>query len=212
MMVLKWIAAFALVFLSACANVSTLQTAKTLDKGKYRVIAGAGSYGTKYSDGSGATLPYLEGVIRYGLLNRFEGGVKWTLPYTLGLDFKLKLIDLNVPILSIGAGVNYTSFSSGSFSLSFIDLIVPAYFSLEFTQWLALYVSPKFMQRTITGSVSGSSSSASVNFFDHGYIGGGGGIRLGNTIGVFFEGSYMQGLKQKDTIIQINGALYFGDG
>jgi hypothetical protein len=194
---------------SGCASISSLTTAKVLPKGKSRFYL-AGGYSMLGSGSSSSSIPYFELMFRRGIADRFDAGVKWTAPFTVGGDLKFGLITGKTFAMALGGMVGYFGLESGSSRLDIIDVTVPVYFSLHPGDVFAIYAVPKFLQRIFAGTAGTSTSTAQGS-----YAGGSAGIQLGNeTLGIVAEGTYMYCLtcSSNSAISQFGGAFYFGFG
>lgn len=193
---------------TGCFNMSSLQTAKTLEKGKGRVLIGGGYYTSPEVNDALDTLgaddlkmPYMEVGYRRGFTDAFEAGVKLTLIGTIAVDGKYQLLDNNGLAFAVGLSGGYADIESGTGSskTKIYEAMVPLYASYDIGDYLALYLSPKYMFRIYGGDGSGSGSLAGVT----------GGVKLGKNLGLFIESTYMQALGEDFSAIQVNGSLYF---
>jgi len=209
---------FLLLLLSGCANVSTLQTARALPKGTGRFLVGFGYYHSPTADeqigktGSVANIefPYVELAARLGIMEGLEAGAKLTLPGYVSVDGKYQFASLGGLAMAGGLGLSYlglkgasTGTSSRSFDATFLDVLVPAYLSYDFADWLALYVSPKYLFRFANTSTNGSGTAHMA--------GTTAGVKIGDKGGVFLEGSYLKSLTATAFHQwQVNVAVFFG--
>lgn len=197
---------------AACANMSTLQTGRALPAGEGRILIGGGYYTSPdvnedassiLGEESDLTFPYAEIGYRRGIIENLELGAKVTIPGTIALDGKYQFVDAGGFALAAGVGAGYLSISSGEgdneISSTVIDLMVPIYASYHIGDYVALYTSPKYALRVLAGDSSGTSH----------LVGGTGGVKVGNTIGVFFEGTYMKDLASDFDAVQVNGSFFF---
>jgi len=195
-----------------CANMSALQTAKTMPAGDGRVLVGGGYYASpSVNEGVGDVtgeeadlkFPYLEVGYRRGIVENFELGAKATLPGTIAVDGKYQLVNTGRFALAGGLGAGYLSLSSGEgeekTTTRIIDVTVPVYASFDLGEYVALYTSPKYLLRMTSGDTSGTGHLAGAT----------GGVRLGNGTGVFVEGTYLRDLKADFNAVQVNGSFYF---
>jgi len=183
-----------LIMSSGCANVSTLQTARTLAPDESEITIGAG-YATLSATSTGTDIsfsaPYFEGYYKAGLAENLDFGVKLTLIGTLSADVKYQLVDVDAFALAVGAGLGYVTINSASI----IDILLPIYVSYDFSDMFALYGSPKYLLRTGGGSSSLLGSSL--------------GVKWGKTSGVYLEGSYMSVLGESASASQGNIGVFF---
>lgn len=205
---------------TACVNSSTLQTAKTLDPGKQRILVGGGYYASPSvnADASEATgddvslaMPYMELGYRRGLIDKVDVGAKVTIPGTAGLDAKYELMRSadGKAAIAAGAGLGYLKLTSGSegseTSTTLIDAIVPVYASYDLLRSLAVYASPKYVLRYAASTDSMMESSSGMNHL----VGGTLGTKIGNGFGLFMEASYLKSVSSDFDAFQVNGSIFF---
>lgn len=187
-------------FMSGCVSMSSLQTARVTEPGEFGVGLSAGYVNTEIDLGDdaepiGLSAPYFELAGRFGITERLDLGARLGLIGTAGLDLKYQFIgDNESPFASsAGFGVSYVSISSSSSSgetsteseSNLIDLTFPVTFSYHPTDFLGLYVAPKYVLRLNNYTVDGVSDSQSS-----GWLGATAGIRLGRKNALFAEYSY----------------------
>jgi hypothetical protein len=203
---------------SACVNMSTLQTAKSLDPGKQRILVGGGYYASPSvdADASEATgedvslaLPYMELGYRRGIVQNLELGAKVTIPGTVGLDAKYQLVSRGKFAVAAGLGGAYLSIESGAdgemkSKTKLIDAIVPFYISYDIAKPFAVYLAPKYVARFATSSDEMGTSSGSSHL-----TGATAGMRLGSRAGLFLETSYLKDLTSDFDSFQVNGSIFF---
>jgi hypothetical protein len=205
-------------FTSACVNSSTLQTAKSLDPGRQRILVGGGFYSSpdinadaSEASGSDVTLamPYMELGYRRGIVDKVEVGAKATIPGTAGLDGKYQFLDAGKLALAAGLGVGYLKLTTGSegmeSSSSIIDTTVPVYVSYDLAKAFAVYTSPKYVMRYASSTSSDGMSSSGLNHL----VGATVGTRLGNRWGMFLETSYLKSVSSTFDAFQVNGSIFF---
>lgn len=203
---------------TACVNSSTLQTAKALDAGSQRFLVGGGFYTspalnaeTSEAAGSEVTLalPYAEVGYRRGIVEHLELGAKATIPGTVGLDGKYQFLDAGDFALATGLGVGYLQITSGSDGMetksTVVDTTVPVYVSYDIAKPFALYTAPKYVLRYANST---DAMNMTRSGFDH-LVGATVGTRLGNTWGVFLEGSYLRSVANDFAALQVNGSVFF---
>ena len=177
-----------LLFLNACISISSLQTARTNEEGKFTGSVALGSIGIrilKQADSSegrsfqrlveSVRIPVIEGGLRYGFLDRMDGGLRLALiPGSYGADVKYQLSGFGGPFATaIGLGIDHTSYSSSSgeykYSSSLTDLGIPLYLSYDFAALTSVYLNPRVGMRMSSFESSsagtGSNSSGSTQFF-----------------------------------------------
>ncbi len=213
---MRYATKFPLVLLTltvGCANMSTLQTAKTLAPSEGRVLVGGGYYASpdldaEASDATGAEaslkMPYAEVGYRHGIVDDVEAGLKVTMPGTVAVDGKYQLLEQGGLALATGLGVGYLSLSSGEgadeVKSTILDVQVPLYASYDVGDYLAVYTSPKYLLRSVSGD--GGSSLSHL-------AGATAGVKVGKDTGLFFEGTLMRDLSLGFNAVQVNGSLFF---
>ena len=197
-----------------CANVSALQTARALKSGDSELAVGGGYFTmpalndvleeaamesmTSDDVDTSIEIPYLEVSYRHGLGSDMDFGIKLTLVGTLAADFKYQFLDVNGFSLAAGAGLGAFYLSSDSDNFTMVDAMIPIYASYDVSEAFALYVSPKYILRTINGEPL--------------HLGGlTAGTKMGKDMGVYLELSYLQYLDNFDIpeILQFNAAYFF---
>ncbi len=187
-------------FMSGCVSMSSLQTARVTEPGEFGVGLSAGYVNTEIDLGEDAepiklSTPYFELAGRFGITERLDLGARLGLIGTAGLDLKYQFLgDNQSPFASsAGFGVSYVSVSSSSSSgdtstesnSNLVDLTFPVTFSYHPTDFLGLYVAPKFVMRINNYTVDGESDSQSSS-----WLGATTGIRMGRKNALFVEYSY----------------------
>ena len=154
-----------MVFGIGCANLSSLQTARTLDPGTSRFTIGGGYYTSPElneaaSDAGVAEdlkLPYGELAYRRGVIDNLDIGAKLTLIGTMAVDGKYKLLDTGSLALATGLSLGYFSLTVNDTTVSTIDVIVPVFASFHLGDFAAVYASPKYLLRKFGGDATGMS-------------------------------------------------------
>ena len=205
------IIAIAVVFLSGCASMSSLQTARTTDKGKLGYGFGAGVVKSELPlegvDTIDIGAPFLELSARYGIKDNLDVGAKITLIGTSVIDAKYQFLgDKESKITgSAGLGLGYLSMTSGETESKIFDIMLPMYFSYHPTDWLAFYANPKYVLRL--NSYSNDTDSGSSNSHWYGVSTG---IRLGKRVGFLLEYSYFGNSEISEPFSQITGGISIG--
>jgi hypothetical protein len=201
---------------TGCVNMSTLQTARTIPVDEIEVVTGGGYYmspnlsesssSDQSSDGDldPLGLPYIEVAGRIGIAEYLDLGLKITLPGTIAFDVKYQLVDLDGLAMAAGFGLGYLHLGSGSddssSSADIIDIMVPLYISYHFNESFTVYGSPKYVMRLNLGSDSDPAQ----------LLGAGGGLRIGNQVGVYLEATYMVDLADTEfSMVQVSAATFF---
>lgn len=188
------IGAGALLFLCSCTSISTLQTAKTTDKGTFDHVIGVGSVKADVSEVSGVnvdsgdansnsvTYPMVEYMGRYGITDRIDAGLRTT-GMVHGIDAKWNFYDAGTFLMSADLGLGYLGYkvSNGTsdVSVTAIDITPALIMDFVIADKARIYLAPKLVHRTVSAT---GSSNQTVD-----YLGGSVGFRFGQTAGVFLE-------------------------
>ena len=200
-----------ILFLSSCASMSMMQTARTTEKGKLGTSYGGGVVQSELILGTSDTLdlnaPFAEVGARYGITDNLDAGLKLTLIGTGVADVKYQFIGDSESVFagSVGLGVGYLSIESGSSKSSIYDLMVPAYFSVHPTDWLGIYAGPRYVFRINSYNTDQESDTGTSHWY-----GGTAGIRLGGRVAFLGEFSYFGTSNQDTPLTQITGGLSIG--
>ncbi len=207
------LAASLLPLITNCVSLSSYHSARPLRQGNTSTFFGVGSTSIKYldkKDDDAATteakdtvesisLPIIEGGMRYGLGNNMEIGGKVTAPGSIGGDFKYTLLNGESLAVAAGAGLTYTSYSSGSdddkIETTLFDIAVPIYLSYDLADWSSIYLGPRYILRSSnTKRASDAAESSAISL-----IGASVGINLGPFVveaGYFMEPGADAGIQQ----------------
>jgi hypothetical protein len=85
-----------------------------------------------------------------------------------------------------------------------VDVMVPVYASYDVAKPFSIYVSPKYVARFTQSTDQGMTSSHIGQL-----VGGSGGVKLGDGMGLFLEASYLKDVTSSFHAIQVSGALFF---
>ncbi|MCB0378029.1 MAG: hypothetical protein KDD33_06015 [Bdellovibrionales bacterium] len=194
------------LLLCNCASISTLQTARTLEKGDSEHSFGLSMYSSDdFLGGDDISLPVLEYTYRRGLMDKLDFGVKLAIIGSTVADIKYNLINGEKFALATGLGIGYLSFTSTVGTVeeksTILDFIVPLYLSYDVGEITSLYGAAKYFYRSIStdSSVAGDGSMASGTF----------GVKVGKTSGVYLEGSLITGLDNDFSGTQFNTSYFF---
>ncbi len=196
---------FFILSMVRCASVSTLQTARVLDKDDSFHSVGLSFYSSDdFLGGDDISIPLLEYTYRRGVWDKIDMGLKLAIIGTAVVDAKYNLINSENWALATGLGLGYLSFEStvgGTTETSTIlDFFVPVYLSYDFSKTMTVYSAAKYMLRTISGDgISGDGSLLSSTL----------GLKLGDQSGIFFEGTLISGLDSDFTGQQLSGSYFF---
>jgi hypothetical protein len=187
------------VFFTGCASMSSMQTARVTDKGKFGVGFSGGYVKTEIEIGDLESIdvagPLMEISARYGISEKLDVGAKLGIVGTSGADAKFQFLGNKQSKFasSAGFGVYYLSSESSTtinettntLKSTVIDLHFPLYFSVHPTNWLGIYAAPKYILRLNNYNDNGVSESASSS-----WLGVTSGLRLGRKNALFMEYSY----------------------
>ena len=194
---------------SSCVSVSSLQTARTTEKGEigWGVSASAVSFddqGVLDTLGSDQDvyLPLSEVSVRYGVTDKLDVGLKLGVIGLTTLDAKYMLVgDHESPFaLSAGASFGFVTVSSGDLRTGIYDIAVPVYASYHPAEWLAVYATPRYNLRLFQGT-----ETVPVSF-----LGTSAGVRIGKRFGVVAEYSYMANLSGGAAHQQYSAGIVLG--
>jgi len=172
-----------ITLLSSCAQISSLQTAKTLPKGDAILGASIAAYGVSDDDFVGgelgtAVVPHLEFFGRQGIAENFDVGLKFSSSLNISIDGKYQFYGNQTSkfALAVGAAFEYQYSNGGNF---ISRQTLPLYFSFHPNDDFALYTSPKFIHQIISDD---------NNFM---FLGGNIGLqkRIGTRFSIIAEGS-----------------------
>src|SRR5512140_1228870 len=160
----------ALVVLTGCPSLSTMQTPATVPKGELRFgvgLEGVG-YSEKESGGTTSTVtaPQLELNARYGVTDNIDVGAKL---YLIGAEVGGKYQFVKGAFeAAVAPAASYISVSldsgngggSSSFSVTYLHL--PLLLGYKLTDWFELAFGPKALYAIASGSANDSTSQSSV--------------------------------------------------
>lgn len=202
---LKLMTLLSMLATSACVSMSSLQTARTLDEGQSQQTVGGGVYNSKETIGTieyETNLPYIEYSYRRGFKKDLDAGLKLTFVGAYAADIKYQLIDGDAWAISTGLGVGYMSYkiSSGGqdSTVKFLDFMLPLYVSYDFSKSFSVYMTPKYIHRSISGDASGTDSITGAAI----------GTKIGEKSGVYLEAAMIKG-KNSNSITQYNLSYFW---
>jgi hypothetical protein len=197
--------------LSGCASMSTMQTARTNDKGQFTGFFGGGAVNSDLALGELDTIsisaPFLEVGGRYGVSDKLDVGLKLAIIGTAVADAKYQFLGTKESKFagSIGLGLGYLSVSSDDSKSKIFDVMTPAYFSYHPNDWFSLYTSPRYVLRinsyTTETDATGSSTSN--------WYGVTGGMRIGRKFAFLGEYSYFKNDEIDTPFSQITAGFGF---
>lgn len=191
-----------------CASVSTLQTGRVLEKGDSVHAVGVALYNSDdFLGGDDISSPVLEYAYRRGMWDKIDVGIKLAVIGTAVADIKYNLIDGEKLALATGLGLGYLSFESEAGTVkqssTIIDLIIPLYLSYDVGEMTSLYTSAKYFYRSVSADggvdIAGDGSMLSASL----------GIKYGEKMGVFLEGSLITGLDNDFAGTQFASSYFF---
>lgn len=201
----------AMLFLASCASMSSMQTARVTDKGEVGFGGGAGYVRSDINLGDSDTIsiaaPFLEAFARYGITERLDMGVKFTVIGPMGIDAKYQFYGDKESGLaaSAGFGLFYLPITSGDSKAIITDLHFPLYLSVHPLPALGIYAVPKFILRNNSYNADGVRETETSN-----WLGVTTGMRFGRKNGLFVEYSYFGNNKFDVPLSQFN--IGFGIG
>jgi len=174
---------------TGCASMSTMQTARVTEKGKfdYLVDGGFSYFGTPQSPTDFLiSLRFVELGVRYGVSDHLDAGLKISSSKTMLLDTKYQLLGDKSSKLagSVGLGGSYMAYKFDDIRTSQYHAFLPFYFSYHPVDWISLYCSPKYIFQ-IANSYDLETNEGDTRF-SHWY-GASGGIRIGKRIAFLTE-------------------------
>jgi len=174
---------------TGCASMSTMQTARVTEKGKfdYLVDGGFSHYVTPQSPTDFLnSFRFAELGVRYGVSDHLDAGLKINSGFTMLLDLKYQLLGDKNSILagSVGLGGSYMSFKFEDARTRQYHALLPFYFSYHPVDWISLYCSPKYIFE-ISNNYDFKTNEGDIGF-SHWY-GASGGIRIGKRIAFLAE-------------------------
>lgn len=192
---MQWVGLF-LFFLSGCANLGSLQTAKTLPPKEGRAFAGGGYTESPAIDANvsaaGSAKPltkvgYGQVGARLGISEHFDVGARATLLGTVQGDVKYQFLDAGPLAMAVGFGLGLLRINSSDNDrgIYVTDVFVPFYASLEPIPYFTLYGVAKYFFRWITGPSSSTSHLGAATV----------GVKLGSDYGIMAEATYAYDLK-----------------
>ncbi len=200
------------MLLSSCVSMSSMQTARTLGKGKTELSLGASrvSYDYSLSETDSLSQKAFTGEIdwRYGITDKLDIGGKASILGTSGAYAKYQFLGDQDSKLAAsgGAGVGYLTMDltigEGENKIKTVDYYVPLNFSYHPKEWIGIYTSPRYTYRTT--KINDSKASPS-----HWY-GTTTGIRLGKKVAPFIEYSIFGSDVASKPLSQITGGLSIG--
>ncbi len=195
-----------------CASITALQTAKTLPKHKFAHTVAGGPSNSKLkldSATDGTSFWGVDYLGRFGLTDQDEVSVRvanWATYLEAG--YKRSLIGDGPVLLSVGAGLGYTGFtsyssssSSGDIRVDIVDFSIPLYVDFVLGEMSTIYLVPRYSFRI-------SQNQESTDSFSQ--VGGSGGFKYGKKIGGILELGYLKPMKKNtDGFYQIMGGMFF---
>lgn len=148
--------------LAGCPSLSTLQTARTVPKGRIRHAVGLETVGVSVRGAGSAVAPQVEYGMRIGVADNVDIGFK---VYFLGVEggAKFQLVRGSFD-LSIAPSAAYTSFSVDDESFSFLYLHLPVLMGIHMGDVAEMGFGPKFLYALAFGSDSGGDFAAADGF------------------------------------------------
>lgn len=205
------LAIFVIAFLTGCASMSTMQTARTVGDGNFGMEFGGGAVNTEIPLGDLDTIsfnaPFVEVGGKYGITEKLDVGAKLTLIGTATADVKYQFLGNNESLAaaSTGLGIGYLSITSGDNESKIFDIAVPLYLSLHPAPWFSLYTCPRYTLRINSYTTTDDSGSSTSNWY-----GATAGIRLGKKVAFLIEYSYFANDEIDVPFSQVTGGIAIG--
>lgn len=194
-----------LLMTSACSSVSTFENARTLPQGKVRGSVGfsmltSDQVNELVSEATGEdtniSIPLMDVGVRWGIGSNMDLGVRWSVPGGFQSRIKLSLIPGDDIAAAVGFGVGYLA------GLGAIELFAPLYLSWDIHAQFGLYGVASYRVRI--GTASGFSNGQLYVL--------GGGLRVGNSVGVMLEANHISEVGSDFSALQAGVAVFFGNG
>jgi len=149
-----WIAAICFL-LSGCAQISSLQTAKTLEKEEIIVGFSAAAYGGRSenlgaSEYAPAVLPHIEVFARQGLLKNFDAGLKISSGTNIAIDGKYQFLGTTDSEFAMAIGLVFEYQYVRGFETFVSRQTLPIYFSYHPNPDFAVYAVPRFVHQFVS--------------------------------------------------------------
>jgi len=199
---------------SACVNASTLQTARVLPKGHKRValevtVNRVEQYTPDSSQADDSeTLPGMALSVRAGLGKKLEGQFRMSLPGVLQFGVKWQAARYGRFSLSVGAGAGVDLASaiiagldedddeSDSDRAFYGEVYLPVIASVELHKFAAVYASVRLYSWRVLDKENSALVANTI------------GVRLGNRVGVFLEGTWIEAPGKRRDGFQVSASLY----
>jgi len=151
------VALYTLVFcilLSGCAQITSLQTAKTLPKDEQIIGVSASAYGINQASFVGGDVglpvyPHVEVFGRQGFSNKFDAGLKISSSGNIAIDGKYQFLGNAESKFALASGLALEYQFVPNFETFVSRQTVPVYVSFHPNSNFAVYVVPKFMHQSL---------------------------------------------------------------
>ncbi|MEL6671295.1 MAG: hypothetical protein AAFR61_03860 [Bacteroidota bacterium] len=169
----------ALFYMTSCASISGLQTAKVVGKGHAEMGLGLAGIGENPQNGEAVAVG-AEAWGRMGISKRMDVGLKFSSTGTSVVDLKWQFIGNQNSLIAVatgvGVGVNGLAFSNTGAGV--LDVHFPLYTSVHLGKKLDLYFNPRYISQTLAaGNQQG----------QIGYLGYSGGIMVGGKVKLLLD-------------------------
>lgn len=161
---------FVVISITSCAQLSSLQTAKVVGKGKATISGGAFGYAVQDENAAGGelgnvVLPHIEIGGRYGISNSFDMGLKISTGGNGLLDGKIQFAGDQESrfAVAIGGGFEW-QFSDAGFDTQVFRAHLPFYVSFHPNEKSGIYVVPRYVYQYVSDSDNSHFSGAGVGF------------------------------------------------
>jgi len=171
--------------LSACASITSMQSARTLKKEQEAFAVGVGFTNLHLDVGAeervSTPVIAVDVMGRYGITDDDEIGLRVTNIFSFAVaDYKRALVRDGSVIVSAGAGIGGTSYSTSDERFLLIDFYLPLYVDIPLSDDVSLVFAPKYILRGRWKETSEFSNQLASS----------GGIRIGKEQGVMAEAAY----------------------
>jgi len=144
------------ILFSGCAQISSLQTAKTLSEDEQVVGFSAFGYGVKETDLiSGplglAVFPYVEAFGRKGFTQKFDAGLKISSSGNIAIDGKYQFWGDRNSKFAMASGLTLEYQFVANFESFVSRQTIPLYLSYHPNAGFAVYLAPKLLHQWVIG-------------------------------------------------------------
>jgi hypothetical protein len=205
--------------LSGC--LASLQPARTLPDGSYRLFAGIEYLTSSALSSSGTTTTTttsstsnltLDTGFRLGTSRNSDFGIRLSLPGldltmpSLLIDLKYRLFESSGFVGSFSFGLDYLTLEVSAVRNHALSAVGSLNFGYDFGEYVGSYLSI----RNLTPIVI--LAGGTTTFVSTSVLGASLGMRFGDTIGLLAEGTYLRSLSANSDTFLVGGAFFIGGG